>query len=127
MLFNQRQKRIRLSNKLGWGVRRGVLPRTKYWIFGSLAFVVALVLIVSTITSSTPPDGEVLGESTTEASPESVTPSLEFIDYTVQAEDTLFNISQQFGTPWTAIAQLNGLEPPFNIRPGQIIKVPIEK
>jgi LysM repeat protein len=52
---------------------------------------------------------------------------MQFMDYQVEAQDTLFNISQKFNTPWTAIAQLNDLQPPFNIRPGQILKVPIEK
>jgi LysM repeat protein len=125
MLFTQRNKRIKLSNRLGWGVRRGLTPATKFWIFGSITLGLASILIFYTLTASKP-SGQVLGESTATPEP-SPKQQMQFMDYQVEAQDTLFNISQKFNTPWTAIAQLNDLQPPFNIRPGQILKVPIEK
>lgn len=44
--------------------------------------------------------------------------------YTVVAGDTLFAIARRYATTWQELAQLNDVEPPFVIRPGQVLRVP---
>jgi lipoprotein NlpD len=42
----------------------------------------------------------------------------------VQAGDTLSGIGAQLGIDWQAIAQLNGIAPPYTIYPGQQLALP---
>ncbi len=44
--------------------------------------------------------------------------------YTVQAGDTLFAIGLKFNTPWTEIAEANGLTEDSVIVEGQVLKIP---
>ncbi len=44
--------------------------------------------------------------------------------YTVKAGDTLSGIALKYGTTYGAIAQLNGIAPPYLIVPGQVLKIP---
>lgn len=125
MIFNNKKQKIRLSNRLGWSVRRKMSPTTKFWISGGLILGLAFVLVLNTFKTPNP-NPQVLGESTFEEQTES-TPRLEFIDYTVEQGDTLFNIGQKFNVPWAAIAQLNDLGPKGGIKPGQLLKIPISK
>lgn len=45
-------------------------------------------------------------------------------EYIVKSRDTLSGIAQKTGSPQSAIAQANGLEPPFALRIGQVLQIP---
>jgi LysM repeat protein len=49
---------------------------------------------------------------------------IQFISYTVQKGDTLFDISQKFGISWNTLATLNNLKSPFYLKPGQTLQIP---
>jgi LysM repeat protein len=120
------QKRVRLSNNLSWSVGRKLHSTTYLWIMGGTCLVLAGWITYRTVDSSvTPPipQPQVLGATTTQGY---TVPSIEFMDYQVDRGDTLFTISKQFNVPWTTLAELNDLKPPFNLRQGQIVKVPIQ-
>jgi len=44
--------------------------------------------------------------------------------YTVQAGDRLFSIGRKFGVNPFSIAQLNNIQPPYVIHPGDVLKIP---
>jgi GH25 family lysozyme M1 (1,4-beta-N-acetylmuramidase) len=44
--------------------------------------------------------------------------------YTVKSGDTLSGIALKYSTTYGAIAQLNGISPPYLIVPGQVLKIP---
>ena len=48
----------------------------------------------------------------------------EWEDYTIQEKDTLYNISVRFGVPIRMLMACNRLLNPYNLRVGQVIKVP---
>jgi LysM repeat protein len=62
----------------------------------------------------TPPAGRTPGPTPTEASPDS---------YVVQRGDYLTGVADQFGLDWLALARLNGIEPPYRLFPGQVLKL----
>lgn len=118
-----RQNKIRLSPKLKLGVGRGHYKRYLLKIGGVCCLILALFLGIHALwltTSKPSPEGQVLGESTK-------APEQHFSDYAVRKGDTLFNISQQFSIPWTTLAELNHLTPPFSLKTDQILKVPSTK
>ncbi len=47
-----------------------------------------------------------------------------FIDYSAKKGDTIFSIGQQYNIEWTTLATLNSLKPPFDLKVGQVIKIP---
>lgn len=49
---------------------------------------------------------------------------METITYTVRPGNTLYAIAQFFSTSVKAIAQANGLKPPYTIYPGQELVIP---
>lgn len=61
--------------------------------------------------------GGYLGASRPPAAPSAGT-------YTVVKGDTLSGIGAKTGTSWPAIAELNGIKPPYIIYPGQVLKLP---
>ena len=44
--------------------------------------------------------------------------------YTIQAGDYLYRIGTHFGVPWQTIAQLNNIQPPYTIYPGEVLVIP---
>ncbi|HSM57614.1 MAG TPA: LysM peptidoglycan-binding domain-containing protein [Candidatus Sulfomarinibacteraceae bacterium] len=46
------------------------------------------------------------------------------VTHTVQANETLFRISLQYGVSWTSIAEANDLTSPYVIYPGQTLVIP---
>lgn len=47
--------------------------------------------------------------------------------YTVQAGDSLSKIGARYGVGWQSIAQVNGISPPYIIKPGQRLNIPGSK
>jgi nucleoid-associated protein YgaU len=56
--------------------------------------------------------------------PEAPAAEPEYRTYTVKSGDTLSEIAQGFGVDWHEMAELNNLENPDLIFPGQVFKVP---
>ena len=49
---------------------------------------------------------------------------VQFVNYTAQKGDTLFDISQKFNISWNTLATLNNLKSPFYLKPGQTLQIP---
>lgn len=45
-------------------------------------------------------------------------------DYTVRDGDNIISLAQNYDMPWTALAQLNNIEPPYVLTPGTTVRVP---
>jgi LysM repeat protein len=57
--------------------------------------------------------------------PPPVTPPASGQTYVVKAGDSLFRIAQSYGISWTALAQLNNVQPPtYVIYVGQVLAIP---
>ena len=52
-------------------------------------------------------------------------PEPEYILYTVVKGDTLIGIARRYGTTAEELAQINDIENPSLIRPGQVLKIPV--
>jgi LysM repeat protein len=123
--------RISLSPKLKLGVGRGTI-KNKILRVGTVLFLCTVVVLginatylllngkTESVANHTP---QVLGAAT-ETQATAITDIQPYKNYTVQEGDTLFNISQKINVPWTTLAELNKLKPPFSLKPGQVIKVP---
>ena len=119
-----RKNKIRLSPKLKLGVGRGRYSRQLLKFGGMCCLLLAVALGIHALKlaiSKPAPEGKVLGEST---QPPIVNPQEQWENYTVQKGDTLFSISQQFNIPWSTLAEINHLTPPFTLKTGQTLKVP---
>lgn len=122
MPLNKNKVQLSPRLKLGVGRRPGPVNYTAYltalfFAIGAVLAVRAGYVVFKTTTGEVKP--QVLGASTTVD--ESTTA---FNSHTVKKGDTVFSIGQQYGVEWTVLATLNHLEPPFNLKPGQTIKVP---
>lgn len=129
-MWNTKNK-VSLSPKLKLGVGRGYLKDRVLKIVGTICFLLALALGANALkllffstAKQTTISPRVAGAS------ETFTASTEievYKDYTVQKGDTLFNVSQKVNIPWTTLAELNKIKPPFSLKPGQVIKIPNNK
>ncbi len=45
--------------------------------------------------------------------------------YTVVADDTIYMIGERFKISWRELAEINGIQSPYTIYPGQVITIPI--
>lgn len=94
---------------------------------GSLVNNKTTTPIVQSSPSTEVQQKEVLGAQTTQ---QQITPEpapvqdTEFTQYTVNAGDTLFNISQKYNLRWDSIAQINSLSEPYVLHAGQTLKIP---
>jgi LysM repeat protein len=128
----QKKYSVYLSPRLKFGVGRGYSTNKIYRAAGGLCLILTLALLTRTIwswsKSETGAMPAVLGAVDVNNSPSLPLESITY-DYTVQPGDTLFNISQRLHTnvPWTTLAELNNLKPPFSLKSGQIIKIPNTK
>jgi LysM repeat protein len=124
-------RKIELSPRLKLSVGRGLSQNRKLKIFASGLLVLAIALSLNALRliffSSSPASErsnagqeQVLGASDVQNPEEEVN----FTEYTVQKNDTLFSISQKFNISWTTLATLNNLKSPFLVKPGQTLKVP---
>lgn len=121
-------KRFELSRRMKLGVGRGFSPgqimkisSISFLVLAGLLSINAINLYSNRVDQVATP--KVLGASNTEASNTDTTKP-QFTEYKVKKGETLFGISQQFKVPWTSLATLNNLEPPFNLQPGQTLKIP---
>ncbi len=118
--------KVKLSPKLQLGVGRN-RSGNSLWRYGTMIVLVfSGVLVIragymlihksSTITQAQP---QVLGAEDTNQTPKQL-----FKEYVVKKGDTIFSIGQSNGIEWTTLATLNGLEAPFTLHVGQILKIP---
>ncbi len=121
-----RTKKFELSPRLKLGVGRGYSQNQILKFAAILCLVIAVILsfnavrLISNNNSANAP--QVLGAE--DVKPSSDQKALEFITYTINKGDTLFNISQKFSISWTTLATLNNLKSPFYLKPGQTLKIP---
>ena len=121
-------KRFELSKRMKLGVGRGYNPGHIIKISSISFLFLAGLLSINAINlyskrPSTTVTPKVLGASNAEGlNAEATKP--QFTEYKVKKGETLFGISQQFKVPWTSLATLNNLETPFNLQPGQALKIP---
>ncbi|MEZ4180631.1 MAG: LysM domain-containing protein [Candidatus Doudnabacteria bacterium] len=126
--MNFSSKKIKLSPRLNMGVGRNKSRYSFYNIGGSILIIASIVLTVragymlfqKNNSSSNP---QVLGAVDTETSQESQA-TQSYQTYQVESGDTLFTISQKFDIDWTVIATLNKIDPPFNLKLNQDLKIP---
>lgn len=116
--------KIKLSPRLRWGVGRDIHQINFFKIGGIIFLILSFGLITRAgymlfqkeQTDSTSP--QVLGVSDTNTS------SQVFTEYKIKKGDTLFTISKEYGLEWTTLATLNNLQPPFDLKIGQSLKIP---
>jgi LysM repeat protein len=122
MLF--KKKSFELSPRLRLGVGRSYSKNQILKISGIVCLLLAVGLTINAITliasksKPTAQEGEVLGVS------DSKDTKPEFLEYTVEKGDTIFNLSQKYNISWVTLANLNNLKSPFTIKPGQILQIP---
>lgn len=49
------------------------------------------------------------------------------INYMVESGDTLIKLSQKFNVYWMTIVEENELKAPYNLKPGQILRIPLPR
>ncbi len=119
------KQKVKLSPRLGLGVGRAsnrgsLLPYATMivLVISGVLGIRAINLAIKGSHSDIPKTGAVLGAVDTQ------TPKQMFKEYSVKKGDTVFSIGQQHNIEWTTLATLNGLEAPFKLTPGQVIKIP---
>ena len=120
--------KVKLSPRLQLGVGRGtgsnhLLKYTSilFLVIGAVLTIRAGYMVVHRSGSIEAPQPQVLGAQDTPATDQKL-----FETYTVKKGDTVFSIGQQYNIEWTTLATLNNLEPPFNLKPGQTLKIPMQ-
>ncbi len=118
-------KKIRLSKKLSLGVGRNT-DRFNFFKIGTGIFTILSLFLIGRVgwllihnQTDNISHPQVLGVKTEDSSDNNI-----YHDYTVKKGDTLFTISQDVKVEWSALATLNKLEPPFDLKPGQVLKIP---
>ena len=119
-----KKKNFELSPRLKFGVGRASFKNQALKITGLACLLIAVGLSINAFSliwekSEQPAsEGQVLGANDT------AEPKTEFVEYTVQKGDTLFNLSQKYNISWVTLANLNNLKSPFTLKPGQVIQIP---
>jgi hypothetical protein len=124
------KKKFELSPRLKLGVGRGYSQNQILKFAAIICLILALALTANafrlvlksgsqTAANANP---QVLGASDVKQPNQNT--AIQFTDYIIQKGDTLFDISQKFNISWTTLATLNNLKSPFNLKPGQTLKVP---
>jgi LysM repeat protein len=131
-MFNPRSK-FQLSPKLKLGVGRGVSKNQilKYGAIVCLLVAVGLTFnafrILFSKNNNQTAAPRVLGVSDTKTIASTSTngsAAVQFIQYTVQKGDTLFDISQKYNIDWATLATLNNIQSPFTVKPGLVLNIP---
>lgn len=117
--------KVKLSPRLQLGVgrssnRANLLPYATaiFLVISGVLAVRAGYMVIHRSSTVTPANPQVLGAEDTP-----VIGNL-FKEYTVKTGDTVFSIGQQHNIEWTTLATLNGLEAPFKLQAGQVLKIP---
>lgn len=117
--------KVKLSHKLGLGVgrrtSRGNLMPYATAIFLVISGVLAIragYMVFHRTPTTTPAEPQVLGASDTKEQKPL------FKEHSVKKGETVFSIGQQNNIEWTTLATINGLEAPFALQPGQVLKIP---
>ncbi len=116
---------VKLSPRLGLGVgrssSRGNLMPYATIIFLVISGVLAIragYMVIHRSPTQTPLEPQVLGaQDNPDQKPL-------FKEHVVKKGETVFSIGQQNNIEWTSLATINGLEAPFALQPGQILKIP---
>ncbi len=122
----RKPKKVELSPRLKFGVDRARTPNQILKISAVVCLVLAIGLTANDIrllysSKTTNYTGKVLGASDTRTV---TVPDVQFIQYTVQKGDTLFDVSQKFNITWSTLATVNNIQSPFVLKPGEILKIP---
>lgn len=116
----RKKNKVELSTKLKLGVGRGYSKSQLFKYSGILFLVISAGLalntfrLISSENKSTEVSGTVLGAQD----------EVQFMEYKVAKDDTLFNIAQKFHIEWTTLVTLNNLNPAVKLKIGQVLKVP---
>ena len=123
------KQKVKLSENLRLGVAGPASQGTMFKLGGVFFLILSLVVGINitkdlkawnpshAIPAAQPP--QVLG-----AYDNAIATPPNFIIYTIQKGDTLFDIAQHNNTSWQIIATLNNLKPPYNLTPGSTLKLP---
>ncbi len=117
--------KVKLSPKLQLGVGRAtsrgsLLPYATmiFLVISAVLGIRAGYMVIHKSPTVVPADPQVLGDQDTTTSQQL------FKEYTIKKGDTVFSIGQRNNIEWTTLATLNGLEAPFTLQTGQILKIP---
>ncbi len=89
-----------------------------FLVISAVLAIRAGYMVIHRSPSPTPPEPQVLGAQDTPNQ------KLLFKEHTVKKGETVFSIGQQNNIEWTTLATINGLEAPFPLKPGQVLKIP---
>lgn len=125
--MNSFKNKVKLSPQLQLGVGRNSSSGNLWKYSGFIFLVISLVLGIRTLNlvihgpESLENQGQpqVLGANDNSNGNQNL-----FIEYKVKKGDTIYAIGQQYGVEWTTLATLNGLQPPFELKIGQVVKIP---
>ena len=124
-------KKFELSPRLRLGVGRGYSQNQILKLSAVLCLIIALILTANAIRlvignknqpSNNGANPQVLGASDLQTAGK--TGQIQFVSYTVQKGDTLFDISQKFNISWNTVATLNNLKSPYYLKSGQVLQIP---
>lgn len=122
--------KVKLSPKLQLGIGRSTAKNNLLPYATMLFLVISTVLgiragymVINKSSNVTPSEPQVLGAQDTQ---EPTTTRQLFKEYIVLKGDTVFSIGQKNNVEWTTLATLNGLEAPFTLQTGQILKIPAQ-
>lgn len=117
------KRKIHLSPRLRYGVARPARQTLWFKIASAFCLIIASLLIgrsVISLFSRQATQGQILGASDTG---QTQVPQERFVDYTVEKNDTLFLIGQQFDVSWTTLMVINNLQN-TSLKVGQKLKIP---
>lgn len=117
--------KVKLSPKLQLGIGRStsrgsLLPYATmiFLVISAVLGIRAGYMVINKSSTVTVPEPQVLGAA------DIATTQKLFKEHTVKKGETVFSIGQEYNIEWTIIATLNGLEAPFPLQAGQILKIP---
>jgi len=138
MIKGKTKSKLQLSENLKLGVAAPASQSAFFKYSGVIFLAISLVLAInilhtlhsegfgsgSKVLTSDQLQQKVLGAYS--EMPASATAS-KVTDYKVQPGDTVFSIAQAQNADWQVIATLNNLKPPYAIKIGETLKVPLTR
>lgn len=124
-IFKRKQK-IRLSPRLARTIGRKTKRHNSLKRLTTITGLTAILLIIvfgvpgsnsfQSFSEASSKQGEVLGAE-----------DKNVINYKVRQGDTLIEISERFNVYWMTIVEENQLKAPYNLKPGQILRIPVPR